>query len=359
MKRFLNTFCGLLITSLVWGSFYQTDTLENCIHLSDGSHHAYIYHNVHYARAARLQLPQMAAFEPDGDYRKLGVACPQDGWQPDLNYDEDCLLMTINSPVPLSDIQNATYPVHIHIHGGAYAAGSGENFYTQMAEYTLREQIVSITISYRLGVFGYQYMPELGSVNLGLQDQLMALQWIYQNIGHWGGDADQITLSGHSAGAQSVVYILAQPERVPIRRAIIFSAPMGCVQSISQAKQLTQKLLKALHGQDPLTCSSDSLLAASIRCREGYNPISGMIWMPTGLEQIPHNTTGIRWPEQVVVTCQADDGALFVDANRAREPIVTSSVFSHGSKAYVRFLKRQGARTLFTLRPLNLAPRGI
>jgi len=347
MNRSFITCCFLSVVSMAWGNQYKADTLANCVHLSDEMHHTYVYHNIPYAHASRLQAPQMVAFSPSGDYRWPGHACPQYREQPNLDYGEDCLVLTINSPIPLSTQPATTYPVHVHIHGGAYQEGSGENHYTQMAEYTLREQVVSVTVSYRVGAFGYQYMPEKGSINLGLQDQLMALQWIYQYIGLWGGDANQITLSGHSAGAQSVVYILAQTERIPIRRAIIFSAPMGLEQSVRQAQEHTRWLMSSLHRQDPLTCSADSLLAASMRCQAEHRHFLGMIWMPTGLKQMPRDTKGIQWPEQVVVTCQADDGSLFVHASRTLEPLATSILFTRESKAYVRYLKRQGVTACY------------
>lgn len=326
---------------------YQVDTLSQCIRLSNATSKAYVYHNIRYAQADRWQEPHFVLFDQQGDYRYAGNACPQFRNQPNLNMDEDCLVLTVNSPIPLNQKTDKRYPVHVHIHGGAYQEGSGENHYTQMAEYTLREQVVSVTISYRVGAFGYQYVPVKGRYNLGLKDQLMALEWVRKYIGLWGGDADQLTLSGHSAGAQSVVYILAEPNRVPIKRAIVFSAPMGCEQSLCQAKQHTEWLTKELNGQNPLLCPADSLLSASIRCMEHHKHFLGMIWMPTGVEQMPCKTDGIQWPEDVVVTCQADDGGLFVNASKCLEPMATSVLFSRESKAYVRYLKRQGVNARY------------
>lgn len=325
--------------------------LVTCLMAHAQGNNVYTYRGIPYGHAERLQPAELVPWDPEGDYRMPGPACPQFREQENLPIDENCLVLTINSPVPVSQLAHATYPVHVHIHGGAYHEGSGENYYTQMAEYTQRTQQVSVTISYRLGAFGYMYLPEEGCVNLGLKDQLLALEWIYRYIGLWGGDRDRITLSGQSAGAQSVVYILAERDRIPIRRAVIFSAPMGQTQSVSKARKRMAWMQEALQGLDAHTCTAQQLYDASMRYEESHR-FWGMQWMPTGLEQMPRDTHGIQWPEQVVVTCQAEDGSLFVP--KVFEPLATSVVFTRISKQYVRYLKRQGVEATyheFTWRP--------
>ena len=79
----------------------------------------------------------------------------------------------------------------------------------------------------KLVVFGFAYRPDIGCVNLGLHDQMNALRWVHNHIREFGGNPDQITLSGQSAGAQSVVYLLAAMEE-PLFRYVQASPGRGC-----------------------------------------------------------------------------------------------------------------------------------
>lgn len=332
---------------------YTIDTLSNCTRLSEGEREVYIYHGIRYGQAERFQTPTMVEWQADSSYIKPGPVCPQYRPELGLRSSEDCLVLTINSPKPVSELATADYPVLVHIHGGSYRVGSGENSYSQLAEFTLQEQIVTVTISYRLGAFGYLYMPEMGSENLGLQDQLLALEWVRRYIGLWGGDKDRITLSGQSAGAQSVVFILAEKERIPIERALVLSAPMGNVQGKFKAKRNAKKMQAQLPEGDLGSCSSEELLYASLRFENELRTL-GMEWMPTALRQKPLRTEGIQWPKQVVVTCQADDASMFVGGSRFWEPLATGVAFTIPCKSYVRYLKRRGVDAtyhLFTWKP--------
>src|SRR5699024_258155 len=121
----------------------------------------------------------------------------------DYTYSEDCQYLNIWAP---DDAENV--PVIVYIHGGAYMGGSGW-------EKTFDEPVwpshgvIGVTINYRFGLFGYMCLPELAEEaghtgNYGLYDQLCALQWVHDNIAAFGGDPDNITLMGQSAGADSV-----------------------------------------------------------------------------------------------------------------------------------------------------------
>lgn len=125
---------------------------------------------------------------------------------------EDCLSLNVWTPA------NATKaPVFVWIHGGALVNGaSREDVYdgARMAA----QGVVVVTINYRLGVLGYLAHPELSaesrkniSGNYGLMDQIEALRWIERNIAAFGGDPDNVTIAGESAGALSVMYLMASP----------------------------------------------------------------------------------------------------------------------------------------------------
>lgn len=127
---------------------------------------------------------------------------------------EDCLYLNIWKP---KNTGKKLLPVLVYYYGGGFVAGDGsEPRYdgTSMAE----QGIVSVTVNYRLGVFGFLALPELtkesgqnSSGNYGLMDQALALKWVYDNIAAFGGDPKKITIAGESAGSVSVSALMASP----------------------------------------------------------------------------------------------------------------------------------------------------
>jgi para-nitrobenzyl esterase len=121
-------------------------------------------------------------------------------------------------------------PVMVWIHGGAFVGGAGTDPMFA-GEELIKRGVVLVTLNYRLGVFGFYAHPDLsrGSVhhssgNFALEDQLAALQWVHDNIAHFGGDAEKITVFGQSAGGMSVITLLASPlTKGHLRRAIVES----------------------------------------------------------------------------------------------------------------------------------------
>ena len=125
---------------------------------------------------------------------------------------EDCLYLEVRSPV--LDPQ-AKMPVMVFIHGGANRAGGATG--TVMSDLVERN-VVLVSIQYRLGVFGFLSHPALtaespdhASGNYALMDQIAALQWVRDNIARFGGDPANVTIFGHSAGAQDVGLLMASP----------------------------------------------------------------------------------------------------------------------------------------------------
>lgn len=125
---------------------------------------------------------------------------------------EDCLTLNIWTPV---DARRA--PVFFWIHGGSLTGGSSREEMYNGARLAERGLVV-VSINYRLGVLGWLAHPELSaesadgiSGNYGLLDQIEALRWVRRNIGAFGGDAGNVTLAGESAGALSILYLMASP----------------------------------------------------------------------------------------------------------------------------------------------------
>ena len=141
---------------------------------------------------------------------------------------EDCLFLNLWAP---AEVKNA--PVFVWIHGGSLRSGSGRSSYYDGARLAQRGVVV-VSINYRLGVLGYLAHPDLSaespdgvSGNYGLLDQVAALQWVRDNITAFGGDPGNVTIVGESAGALSVLYLLAAPPaRGLFHKAILQSAYM-------------------------------------------------------------------------------------------------------------------------------------
>lgn len=117
-------------------------------------------------------------------------------------------------------------PVFVWIHGGGFVFGSGS---TELygPDYLVEKDVVVVTINYRLNIFGFLSLrdPKVGVPgNAGLKDQAMALKWVKKNIDCFGGDANNITIGGESAGGASINYHLISPlSKGLFNRAIIMS----------------------------------------------------------------------------------------------------------------------------------------
>jgi para-nitrobenzyl esterase len=124
---------------------------------------------------------------------------------------EDCLYLNAWTAARHA---NEKRPVMVWIHGGGFQFGSSANPATDGAALAARG-VVLVSFNYRLGVFGFLAHPDLDadapSGNYGLQDQLAALRWVRTNIAGFGGDPDNITLLGESAGAMAVGILMASP----------------------------------------------------------------------------------------------------------------------------------------------------
>jgi para-nitrobenzyl esterase len=145
---------------------------------------------------------------------------------------EDCL--TLNVWTPGTD---GARPVMVWIHGGGFVAGSGASALYRGRALAARGDVVVVTINYRLGILGFLAHPGLADPdaggaagNWGLLDQVAALSWVHDNIPAFGGDPNNVTIFGESAGGMSVADLLAVPgARGLFHRAIAQSGPPNAV----------------------------------------------------------------------------------------------------------------------------------
>ncbi|MHA2008840.1 MAG: carboxylesterase/lipase family protein [Promethearchaeota archaeon] len=117
--------------------------------------------------------------------------------------------LTLN--VWTKNLDDKSRPVMFWIHGGGFTTGSGIG--TDGARLVLRGDVVVVSINYRLGPLGFLYMPDVpdASVNVGMLDMIAALKWVKENIKNFGGDPDNVTIFGCSAGGFAVTTLLAMP----------------------------------------------------------------------------------------------------------------------------------------------------
>ncbi len=175
--------------------------------------------------------------------------------------DEDCLYLNVFSPDASgsdgsgSDASGAGRPVMVWIHGGGFAGGSGSiPWYdgTNLA----RRGVVVVTLNYRLGVFGFLHLEQLGegfegSGNAGILDQVAALGWVRDNIAAFGGDPANVTVFGESAGAMSIATLLGVPAAAGLfHRAILQSGAGAHVHDTESATAMARTVL-AEAGVDP------------------------------------------------------------------------------------------------------------
>jgi para-nitrobenzyl esterase len=238
---------------------------------------------------------------------------------------EDCLSLNIWAPH-----QARAAPVFVWIHGGALSTGAGSEEMYDGARLAAGQGLVVVTLNYRLGVLGYLAHPQLSaesrrniSGNYGLMDQIAALQWIRDNIAAFGGDPDNVTLAGESAGALSVMYLMASPEaRGLFHRAIAQSAYMLSTPELRSSRhgdpvaeqvglwvqaRLGAESIEALRAMEPQTLTTRALAA-------GYAPIGTI--------------DGDLLPEQLV--------QVFDQGRQAPVPIMAG--FNDGEIRSLRFL---------------------
>ena len=168
--------------------------------------------------------------------RQYGAPCIQGGPTPGQTgvkvfpgSSEDCLYLNVNAP---KDAEDA--PVMVFIHGGGFVVGTGARPIANTPALVERGAVL-VTINYRLGRFGFFAHPSLESdvANFGLLDQIAALEWVKDNIEGFGGDPDNVTIFGQSAGGMSVNALMVSPQARGLFHKAIVESGLGREQSVS------------------------------------------------------------------------------------------------------------------------------
>lgn len=153
---------------------------------------------------------------------------------------EDCLYLNVFSKQRFRGDQNTKSPVVVWIHGGSLFAGSGLSDHFS-AQSLVEEDIVVVSFNYRLNLYGF-FHDEHFPVNVGLDDQRVALQWVQKNIHLFGGDPKRVTIMGWSAGSGSVTYLLYNTEAKGLFHSAIamsgsFLSPWAYIDKPLQGRQ--------------------------------------------------------------------------------------------------------------------------
>ena len=165
---------------------------------------------------------------------------------------EDCLYLNIWKA---DEMSVGKKPVMVWIHGGGYAmGGTADPLYECRNLVKENPDVIVVSIAYRVGVFGYIHLSHLpdgssypDAQNLGLMDQMMALKWIHENISAFGGDPDNVTIFGESAGAGSVTVLpLVEGSHKYIKRVIAQSGAPSITVSTEDAIVCTNEIMEIL-----------------------------------------------------------------------------------------------------------------
>ncbi|KKB99183.1 carboxylesterase/lipase family protein [Mycolicibacter arupensis] len=241
---------------------------------------------------------------------------------------EDCLTLNVTAP---EDTETGPLPVMVFIHGGGYIMGSSATpIYDGAA--LARRGCVFVSMNYRLGALGCLDLSSLSNAdvtldsNLYLRDLVLALRWVRENIATFGGDPDNVTIFGESAGAHAVATLLAVPAAEGLfTRAIAESPAAGLVRNNEIAAAFAERFA-ALLGVRPsdsaralLRVSTSELLAAQDRLiAEGnrdmlgafpIGPVCGDDVLP--VDPVEAMRTGSAHRVPLIVGSNADEGRLF------------------------------------------------
>lgn len=262
---------------------------------------------------------------------EAGRACPQPpsplpGMAPGPQ-SEDCLNLNVFTPA----CDDAARPVLFWIHGGAFRTGSNAQAMYEGRAFVERGDVVLVTINYRLGPLGYLHLDGADR-NLGQLDQIQALEWVRDNIAAFGGDPQNVTVFGESAGGMATTTLLAMPRaRGLFHRAIAQSGATQGTLTAEDAERVAFEVGRAL-GMETADRDSlrdvdvDALVAASVKA---YEKLTGEVFLPFG-PVVDDDTLPVH-PLDAIRNGSAKDVPLVVGTTRDEWRLFTFAMRSHRS----------------------------
>ncbi|MEM8961173.1 MAG: carboxylesterase family protein [Acidobacteriota bacterium] len=319
------------------------------------------------APPTRWQAPESP--EPWQDIQpatRFGDACPQvldPNMIGDYTVGEDCLFLNVWTPTPDTETETTPgLPVMVFIHGGAFMSG-GSGADVTMPEGKIpslydgsalaQRDVVIVTLNYRLGALGFLVHEESGiEGNFGFLDQQLALRWVRNNIAGFGGDPNQVTLFGESAGAMSVaLHTLSAPTSDELfTRAIMQSNPLSLpYKSPSEAAKIGHGFVELIGGAERLHTADVYEILAAQRCWAlaipaalgGFEEV--LLWSPVvDGEVIVDQPIFGRLHKPTLLGTNRAEGQIFID-------LATGTAGELGARAYdqtLHVLYREQAHTV-------------
>ncbi|KAJ2938122.1 hypothetical protein O0L34_g3696 [Tuta absoluta] len=231
------------------------------------------------------------------DAKDENIRCRQRFSKDHISGRDDCLTLNVYTPLPKAD-DSTLKPVMFFIHGGGFRDGSGGPA-IYGPEYLVKHDVILVTSNYRLEVLGFLCLGIEGATgNMGLKDQVQALKWVNENIKTFGGDPDNVSIFGESAGAAAVGFHLLSPmSRGLFHRAILQSGsalspwafqmdPLGTASRLAKALGYDTKdpheLYKIFSNKTPL-----EMISTRVPRNKGDVVLSENIFVPCAEKKIP------------------------------------------------------------------------
>ncbi|RLU02120.1 MAG: carboxylesterase family protein [Ketobacter sp.] len=263
---------------------------------------------------------------------------------------EDCLTLNVwapNTPGP--------HPVMFWIHGGAGMIGSANEIQYDGAKLAAAQNVVVVSANYRLWGWGLLALPELGSRprikgNQAIKDLIMALQWVQGDIHHFGGDPDNVTVFGESAGAYNTCALLATPKTLEPRlfhKAILQSGVCDTLAIRTRAESEAEGLrmiekMGCMEADEPLDCAR-SKTAARIR---GTTPTNIIKALNMSFSEWPFGLTidGDLFPKhplQLLAELERPDTPILLGTNKDEGSLFTALMVHPRAEYYEEVLARR------------------
>ncbi len=278
----------------------KTDKKETVIETSGGwisgrrNQEIYEFLGIPYGTAERFQPPKAAVWEGIYDCCKYGECAVQPNFlgvwpenkKLEITGSNDCLNLNVWTH---SIDAEKRQPVVIYVHGGAFQTGKNSVPGRSGDRFMESKNMVFVSVNYRLGALGFlpgklggdKALPGKG-YNNGMRDLLLAVDWVQKNAAAFGGDPDDITLFGISAGAKAIAALLTTEEiQRSCKKIILESGGMQSFRSMQTAQSIQKKLMKQLPEEKELEdCTNEMIIEAQAKLcsNEGSTCFFGPVW---------------------------------------------------------------------------------
>ncbi|HEX8487124.1 MAG TPA: carboxylesterase family protein [Propionibacteriaceae bacterium] len=285
-----------------------------------------------------------------------------------LPRDEHCQRLSVTLPNDVAP--GDSLPVMVWIHGGSYTSGAGDMPITDPAALVAEQRVVVVSVTYRLGIFGFLGSGHDHPANLGLLDQLEALRWVQRNIAAFGGDPRQVTAFGESAGGDAVAHLMATTGAAALfSRAIIQSPPLGIARGRATMTAAMARAAEHVTAQLP----ADEVVALQPGVEQASSSFGIIAGMPFGTqygfdplpaeEEIDAAWDSVAPDIDVLIGYTAEEAKLFLPRaptlqRWTRVPVlgtvisgvvigyVTEAVYARGVRRFAKRHARAGGRAL-------------